>query len=596
MNDVLLITSPSGGLLFSEKISIYNILELDQISIDVKNFSNSSDEEDDLSFDIISSNKTFSFAASSKNEKKIWVEEIQEAILAYNCKRKNLKLGWFHDLIRGTIYSAAFLGDEQLLIKYINNASKLQNDLLSNGENNNTDDQTPKDNTSEIVSNLLDKPDESGMTPLHWACVGGNYNCVKYLLDANCHIENLNNGLNSPLLLASALGNKNIIVLLLEYGANVYTRNLKDYDCLLMLCIYGSYSNDLIEILKHFLKNNVDFNYYNMTGFNVLHECCQRNLSNAISGLIEIGVDVNSRSKQSGLTALQMACSNEVPDVEIIRLLLDRGAMPNLRDNKKKTAFEIIIENNQSLKNQNTDTTSSSGLSSTLDDVADFVQIFLPTLIELVRKGGRYDSESISFLRPSFQEVINTAKDIWKQLNEPENFIDFVNINSGLANKKDSWVKDNTSDNCYLCLEEFRFLVNPRHHCRACGLLCCDSCSSKRLRLTPDNSKSAKQEKERVCDSCFNRLMFSFQSWNSVRSKYFKEKKDENSTPSAPNSPKNLSSVTVNNDAQEMVKVAAENLEKTKLLDKKSEAIKEGASTFLDQAKQLNKNLKNKYT
>lgn len=601
LNDVLLITSPSGGLVFSEKISIYNIFELDDICIDIRPFSDSSDEDDknNLSFDIISSTKTYTFITSTKNEKKIWVEEIQDAILAYNCRRKNLKFGWFHDCIRGTIYSAAYLGDEQLLIKYINKASKLQDDLLSNTDNN-IDDQTKEGTTNDIIMNLLDSVDQSGMTPLHWACVGGNYNCVKYLLDANCYIESLNNGLNSPLLLASALGFTSIIVLLLEYDANVTTRNLKDYDCLLMVCIYGSYSSDLIGILRHFLIKNVDFGYFNMSGFNVLHECCQRNLSNAISALIEIGIDVNSRSKHTGLTALQMACANESPDVEIVRLLLDRGSNPNLKDNNKKTAFEIIIESNR-IKSNNHDTTSTNGLKLTLDDVADFVQIFLPTLIELVRKGCRYSPETINYLRSSFQEVINSARDIWKQLGEPENFNDFVLFSCGLANNKKYWVNDSDSSNCLLCMEEFGFM-NRRHHCRSCGVLCCDLCSSKRLRLSLENNKTVKQEKERVCDGCYNRLIFSYQGWNATRLKLLKDTKKEednsNTSPSSsvPNSPKNLNSTTssLNNDVQDMVKNLSENVEKAKILDKKSEALKEGASTFLDHAKQLNKNLKNK--
>jgi hypothetical protein len=46
-----------------------------------------------------------------------------------------------------------------------------------------------------------------------------------------------------------------------------------------------------------------------------------------------------------------------------------------------------------------------------------------------------------------------------------------------------SWVDDSASQVCLLCVERFT-MSNRRHHCRACGALVCDQCSSKRLNTT----------------------------------------------------------------------------------------------------------------
>ncbi len=68
------------------------------------------------------------------------------------------------------------------------------------------------------------------------------------------------------------------------------------------------------------------------------------------------------------------------------------------------------------------DTTSPKGLKQTVDEVAEFVQVQLPVLMEIVRKGGRFQPESIAHLRESFQEVIGSGRDVWKNLSTPDNF------------------------------------------------------------------------------------------------------------------------------------------------------------------------------
>ena len=94
-------------------------------------------------------------------------------------------------------------------------------------------------------------------------------------------------------------------------------------------------------------------------------------------------------------------------------------------------------------------------------------------------------------------------------------------------------MSDNSSKYCLRCLDTFTF-NNRRHHCRNCGVLCCDLCSAKRLNPNPlpptpgsgggenpslrkgssagsttpppVSRKGAASDGERICDSCYNKM------------------------------------------------------------------------------------------
>ncbi|PSN47863.1 hypothetical protein C0J52_01269 [Blattella germanica] len=61
------------------------------------------------------------------------------------------------------------------------------------------------------------------------------------------------------------------------------------------------------------------------------------------------------------------------------------------------------------------------------------------------------------------------------------------------------WTEDSDAANCTLCRKEFSLIVR-KHHCRNCGQIFCNECSSKMAPLQT-NKKPV-----RVCDSCHNEL------------------------------------------------------------------------------------------
>ncbi|RYH26694.1 hypothetical protein EON65_14195 [archaeon] len=311
LNDVLLLTAvPSSS---SSKINLNHVIPLDQVSlIDLRAIDSN---EDGGAFEIRTPERPYQLVAESESEKRIWLEELESAIFSFMSTREGRKLGWNHAVVRHTFYSAAFYGDLTLLQKHVERMG---------------------------VDNI-DIVDECGMSALHWAALGGQLDAVRYLLDNGADIDCLNGGLNSPLMLAAALGQHNVVLYLLNCGADVEIRNMKDFDCLLMAAIFDNYSSGLFEAVQVLKLRGVDINKQDLSGGSSLHQCTSRNLPSSIQILVDCGADVNLKHGRSGLTPLQMACSGQYPDAETVRILLDKGAMPNWKDSSNYTAFAMIL-------------------------------------------------------------------------------------------------------------------------------------------------------------------------------------------------------------------------------------------------------------
>ena len=210
---------------------------------------------------------------------------------------------------------------------------------------------------------------------------------------------------------------------------------------------------------------------------------------------------------------LHMACSNPTPDPEKIRLHIDRGAYVNWKNDDGDTAMDIILKtHNHSEKIRDTEVDHSRKID---DEIANFSMVALPILLELVRRGGRVREGALNSLRPSFREAIEAAKSQWACLIEPDGFAEF-SLTIDLA-KKHGWTHDEASNNCLLCGSQFT-LMSRKHHCRVCGILCCNACSSKRLTLaaTQDAAHSPKCMDNRACDGCFNKVIFNFHEWKEI--------------------------------------------------------------------------------
>jgi len=68
---------------------------------------------------------------------------------------------------------------------------------------------------------------------------------------------------------------------------------------------------------------------------------------------------------------------------------------------------------------------------------------------------------------------------------------------------KKKWMPDSSVVGCQACQVVFTYVIR-RHHCRSCGRIFCNDCSSNKLLMKLPNMDT--ERNERVCNKCFNKF------------------------------------------------------------------------------------------
>ena len=83
--------------------------------------------------------------------------------------------------------------------------------------------------------------------------------------------------------------------------------------------------------------------------------------------------------------------------------------------------------------------------------------------------------------------------------------VKFMNVNPLVSNitpvndEKTMWVPDEKAMTCYNCQKTFNTIFLRKHHCRICGNVFCEKCSSKNV----EGKYWGSQKQIKVCDYCF---------------------------------------------------------------------------------------------
>ena len=543
LNDVFLITkTPSSTLglsiVKSDNLEIKQSFKLNQLS--VMDMSHQGDENKSA-FEVITARRGYVFVVDSVAEKLDWLEHFRLAIIAIHMSTPEaLVPGWQHHYIRGSLYAAALEGDDSLVDYHL---SKL------NGSDPNA-------------------PDDSGMSAIHWAALGGHIDIINKIHDAGGDLEQLNNGLNSALHIAASQGHFSVVQYLLDRGADIRSRNLSDRDALFMSVLYCRREKKLESVMRVEFSRGIDANQFDSSDTAPLHECAARSLAMPIKYLVEERADVNLPHQRTGLLPIQIACSLLVPNAEVVRALVENGSSINIINVDGNTPFACVLK--QYLQSLDNSTYSRDTM----------IDTFLAALKELAKAGARFAEADLrqSGMRQSFKESIIAARDQWNNMLVPDFFAEYRESKHSLTAPKDSWESDSSSSSCPLCCTKFTVSCR-RHHCRSCGKLTCAVCSTKKLNLGDSTAKSGM---DRVCDPCFNKHLYEakkFQTW--------KAKKTNGTVFSTANTEQNSGPVTVASATQDALDAMHKRGMALEAMDESADTIKSNAQDLKMMTKEL---------
>ncbi|XP_016971908.1 ankyrin-3 [Drosophila rhopaloa] len=182
-----------------------------------------------------------------------------------------------------------------------------------------------------------DIPTVRGETPLHLAARANQTDVIRILL-RSAKVDAIAREGQTPLHVASRLGNINIIMLILQHGAEINAMTKDNYTALHIAAKEGQY--DVVQML---LENGAKLDAVTKKGFTPLHLASKYGKQKIVALLLKKGASVDFQAKND-VTSLHVATHyDHQPVVEVI---LENGASPNLFARNGQSAIHIAAKKN----------------------------------------------------------------------------------------------------------------------------------------------------------------------------------------------------------------------------------------------------------
>lgn len=131
--------------------------------------------------------------------------------------------------------------------------------------------------------------------------------------------------------------NETVKTLFKEIG--IHAENRDSRTLLLNAAIYNN-----IDLLQFALENGANINHQDKLGFTALHFAVQEQHVESITYLLLHKIEIDTQDKY-GNSALWRAVLNDV-SIEIIAILINNGANPNLQNNSEVSPIDLVDEDN----------------------------------------------------------------------------------------------------------------------------------------------------------------------------------------------------------------------------------------------------------
>lgn len=203
-----------------------------------------------------------------------------------------------------------------------------------------------RNKNSSVLKNLLSKKeieidpmDGTGASPLIYASIKGDIECMKILLDNGANINVIDINGRSPIFYALDSGKIDALKLLIDNGADL---NQKDKNEITLLDF--AMKNQDFEVIKLLLENGVDINYKNKMGESLLITAISDE-NNGVNDLVQLLFNKGARKyideyDSQQITPLIYAIGSQ--NIDLIKLLLQNGAdIKNVETYNGKTALDI---------------------------------------------------------------------------------------------------------------------------------------------------------------------------------------------------------------------------------------------------------------
>ena len=176
-------------------------------------------------------------------------------------------------------------------------------------------------------------PNNQKESPLHLAAYFGQKDIVELLIDKGADINTKNNNGSTPLHLAARFGQKDVVELLLTKGADFKVQN-NDSRTAIRLAKENGHPEVFELLLKHANQSGDSKEIMTFYDYAAVGDIEQ------VKSFVSKGMDVNAKT-QAGTTPLHFAVSNGRRD--IAEYLISKGADINTKNNNGQTPLHLAL-------------------------------------------------------------------------------------------------------------------------------------------------------------------------------------------------------------------------------------------------------------